>query len=198
MDFIFAVMLSNDKRVSDGVEEMQKTIEANQSEIADLRELLGGEEPDKTPRQKGTAPSSRERSEVDLLKKNLSGLEQKVAKLLTASVTVGADGAHNIQIDSVDKSNLLIDKSVPDGKQQKSRYEEPQKSSSPLSEKAKARGLSQSELSGMRGQLLEDLLKEVQSEIRPELAKLQQDIAETNEKVEKEVREVQELRPEVT
>ena len=50
MDFIFAVMLSNDKRVSDGVEEMQKTIEANQSEIADLRELLGGEEPDKTPR----------------------------------------------------------------------------------------------------------------------------------------------------
>lgn len=107
-----------------------------------------------------------------MLKKNLSGLEAKVAKLLTASVTVGADGAHNIQIDSVDKSNLRIDKSVPEI-QQKPRYEDPQKSSSPLSEKAKAQGISQSQLSGIRGQLLEDILRDVQAEIRPELAKLQ-------------------------
>lgn len=143
IDFIFSVMLSNDKLVSEDVNQMRKAIEANQSELADLKEQLlpEGDEPDKTPRQLGTTRGSRERSEVDMLKKNLNGLEQKVAKLMTASVTVGADGAHNIQIDSVDKSNLLIDKSVPDV-QQKSRYGDPQKSSSPLSEKGKTQGIS--------------------------------------------------------
>ena len=42
------------------------------------------------------------------------GIEDKVAKLMSASVTVAADGGHNIHIDSVDKSNLPVDKSAPD------------------------------------------------------------------------------------
>ena len=43
-------MLSNDRLVSEDVAEIKKTMEANQNELADLREQIGAEEPDKTPR----------------------------------------------------------------------------------------------------------------------------------------------------
>lgn len=78
---------------------------------------------------------------MESLRKNLLGIEEKVAKLMSASVTVGADGGHNIQIDSVDKSNLLIDKSAP-GLPQKSRYEM-QTQNTPQSEKGKAADIQQ-------------------------------------------------------
>ena len=50
---------------------------------------------------------------MEELRQNLLGIEEKVAQLMSASVTVAADRGHNINIDSVDKSNLLLDKSAP-------------------------------------------------------------------------------------
>ena len=100
IEFIFAVMLNNDKALRNDLNDVKKTLESNQlamlEEVNELKYLNEAHEEAKTPAMKKGQQEKGQTSDVEDLKKNLMGIEEKVAKLMSSSVTEAAYGGHNV------------------------------------------------------------------------------------------------------